>query len=53
MTEEEREKHQESLEDDVEEDQAIDWGDEEVDAEGLFELNTKPTNTEFIRNMFE
>ena len=53
MTEEQRDKHQEDLEDDVEEDQAIDWGDEEVDAEGLFELNTKSTHNEFIRNMFE
>lgn len=53
MTEEQREKHQEEVEDDIEEDQAIDWGDEEVDAEGLFDLNTKSTHNEYIRNMFE
>jgi hypothetical protein len=53
MTEEEREKHQDKIEDDIEEDQAIDWGDEEYDAEGLFDINTKPTHNEFIRNMFE
>lgn len=53
LTEEQKEKLQDELDDDIEEDQAIDWGDEEVDAEGLFELNTKPVNTKFIRNMFE
>jgi hypothetical protein len=52
MTEEQKEKHQEEMEDDIEEDQAIDWGDEKVDAEGLFDLNTKPVHTEYIRNMF-
>ena len=53
MTDEQKEKHQEDLDNDIEEDQAIDWGDEEVDAEGLFELNTRPTHTQFIKNMFE
>jgi hypothetical protein len=52
MTEEERHKHKEELEDDIEEDQAIDWGDTEFDAEGMFDLNTKPVHTEFISNMF-
>jgi hypothetical protein len=52
MSEEQREKHREAVEDDIEEDQAIDWGDEEIDAEGLFDLNTKPTHNEYVRNMF-
>ena len=53
MTEEQKEKHQEEVEDNIEEDQAIDWGDEIADAEGMFELNTKSTHNEYIRNMFE
>ena len=53
MNEEERDKYKEELEDDIEEEQAIDYGDTEVDAEGLFDLNTKPVHTTYIRNMFE
>ena len=52
MTEEQREKYQDELEDDKEEDEAIDYGDEIVDAEGLFDLNTKSVHTEYINNMF-
>lgn len=52
MNEEQREKYKEELEDVIEEDQAIDWGDTEFDAEGMFDLNTKPVHTEFINNMF-
>jgi hypothetical protein len=52
MTEEQREKYQDELENDKEEDEAIDYGDEIVDTEGLFDLNTKPVHTKFIDNMF-
>lgn len=52
MTLEEREKYQDDLENDKEEDEAIDYGDEEIDAEGLFDLNTKPIHTQYVDNMF-
>ena len=53
MTEEQREKYQDDLDDDKEEDQAIDYGDEQVDAEGLFELNNKLERNEYTKNMFD
>ena len=38
------------LDDEVEEDQAIDYGDEEfVDAEGLWDLNTQPVKIRIKR----
>ena len=52
MTEEQREKYQEEIDDDKEEDEAIDYGDTQVDAEGLFDLNTKPIHNKYIDNMF-
>jgi len=41
------------IEDNKEEEQAIDWGDEIMDTEGLFDLNTKSTGNEYVKNMFE
>jgi len=52
MTEEQREKYQDELDDDKEEEEAIDYGDSMVDTEGLFDLDTKPIHNEYIDNMF-
>ena len=52
MNEEEREKHQEEVLDNIEEEQAIDYGDEIVDAEGLLDINTKNVHTKYVDNMF-
>jgi hypothetical protein len=53
MTEEERTKYKDEIDDDKEEDEAIDYGDEEIDAEGIFELNTKLERNEYTKNMLE
>lgn len=53
MTEEQREKYKDEIDDDKEEDDAIDYGDEEVDAEGLFELNNKLERNEYTKNMLD
>jgi hypothetical protein len=53
MTEEQREKYKDELDDDKEEDEAIDYGDEVVDAEGLFDLNNKLERNEYTKNLLE